>query len=769
MNCGHRGKFHTSHLGLDLYHCNKGGRTCSIQPNDRIVDMAGTRMLSCTGCRFRIEGPPIDVVVTCHNYERFLDECLESIHGAASVIVVDDSSDNGSEVERIATAHGAKYLRVDLHSPHLARGAGFALCKSPLVCFLDADNTHQPGYLNEAAKLFDANPRLAIVYADLAYFGDENRTLLTPPVFDMTKLERTNFIDTGSVWRREAILQVNGFGSESTGWEDWHMARSIMRSGAWEAARNPLALNYRKHGEQRIQNRPDSSYYSTAGLAGEVVTVFLTVSGRSHKTTNFQRHKDWLLSQSWPREQIRVLIANTSHQPLPPEWLTGLDGFAGVSWYDHPVGTVGLEDVNRADAPAVELEVQTVVAAINNRMLKEAQTEFVLSLENDVFPKQADAIEQLLRGFDKDVCAVGGAYRQRYEPQAWTVWDHMPANGRPKLVPILGKGIQGIHGTGFGCVMLRMSQVRDEVITGQTAVSGYFDADWFHRHRQRGRQVRVNWGVTCEHGGVGCKLTILIPTVGRDTLARTLASIRPQLREEDEIILVSDGVKGVNAAGVTLVELDKNYNDWGHTPRNLILPTITSGYVVHFDDDDTMGRDALKHVRQAIARHNGDLFLLQMRREDGTIIPVGHELRRGNVGTPMFVHPAGIDLGKFSAGVYSGDFDFISQTVELNPQRELRWIDQVICNIRHVEAEPPKPQAGPRSEFAPCANLGDVVRVDTCQLCGNKGKPVTVRSCDQFGECSSTRYKQVGQPRICDRQCSGFTALVQLEISPASV
>ena len=163
-------------MGLDLYQCNKFGRTCSIQPNDRIVDEAGTRMLSCTGCRFKIEGPPIDVVVTCHNYERFLDECLESIHGAASVIVVDDSSDNAAEVERIAIANSAVYLQVDLHSPHLARGAGFKLCKSPLVCFLDADNTHQPGYLNEAAKLFDANPRLAIVYADLAYFGDESNT-----------------------------------------------------------------------------------------------------------------------------------------------------------------------------------------------------------------------------------------------------------------------------------------------------------------------------------------------------------------------------------------------------------------------------------------------------------------------------------------------------------------------------------------------------------------------------------------------------------------
>lgn len=709
----------------------------------------------------------VDVVVTSHNYGRFLDEALDSLRnqeGIGNVIVVDDASDADDQTKGICERREVRYLRTEFKSPHLARGAGFAQCKSPLVHFLDADNTLKPGYLDEAMILFDANPRLAIVYPDLTYFGDEDRTLFTPPAFDMAKLERTNFIDTGSVWRREAILQVNGFGSESTGWEDWHLARSIMRSGAWEAAHNPIALNYRKHGEQRIQNRDDKSYYSMAGLAGEVVTVFLTVSGRSHKTANFQRHKEWLLSQAWPREQIRVLIANTSHQPLPPEWLIGLDGFAGVSWYDHPVGSPGLEDMNRADAPAIELEVQTVVAAINNRMLKEAQTEFVLSLENDVFPKQPDAIEQLLRWFDTQVCAVGGAYRQRYEPQAWTAWDHMPANGRPKLIPVLGKGIQNIHGTGFGCVMLRMSQVRDEVITGQTAVSGYYDADWFHRHRQRGRQVRVNWGVTCEHGGVGCKLTILIPTVGRNTLERTLRSVRKQLREEDEIILVADGVKGIEAKGVTLIELDENHNDWGHTPRNLILPTITSGYVVHFDDDDTLANDALKHVRQAIARHNGDLFLFQMRREDGSLIPDGNELRCGNVGTPMFVHPAGIDLGKFGEGVYAGDCEFITQTVERNPQRELRWIPQVICNIRHEEPEPVKPDVSqPRSEFAPCANLGDVLRVEGCAPC--HGSKVEVRACSQFRECAPRRFKNVANPHVCDRQCVRFTGLVELQLS----
>lgn len=67
----------------------------------------------------------------------------------------------------------------------------------------------------------------------------------------------------------------------------------------------------------------------------------------------------------------------------------------------------------------------------------------------------------------------------------------------------------------------------------------------------------------------------------------------------------------------------------------------------------------------------------------------------------------------------------------------------------------------PRSEFAPCANLGNVIRVEACKPC--HGSEVPIRSCDQFGECAPRRYKQVGQPHICDRQCNGFTQLVQLQ------
>jgi hypothetical protein len=250
-----------------------------------------------------------------------------------------------------------------------------------------------------------------------------------------------------------------------------------------------------------------SGYYSYAGLADESVTIFTTFSRRIQKNPElWERRKAWLRSQTWPK--IRLVVANTSHEPLPAGWLDGLPAI-DISSYTHAVGTTGLEDANRREGQT-EVDVQTAVAAIYNRMWQETRDEFVLVLEDDVFPKRLDTIDALMKACDTNVCAVSGAYQQRYHPYAWTSWLNTPPDGRPKLIEAKAepsqpksprKGVQPVTGTGFGCVLLRRSQVAHEVITGNTLISRYYDTDLFERLHRQGKQVRLNWDVWCEHAG----------------------------------------------------------------------------------------------------------------------------------------------------------------------------------------------------------------------------------------------------------------------------
>lgn len=593
MKCVHLGGVHTKVGQVEIHNCSELG-FCTV--NDLGAIGRDKRPIPvCQGCKLFKESwagdGRVDVVITSHNYGKFLDEALDSVRIQAElgkVIVVDDASDPDDQTKQICERRNVNYLRTEFRSPHLARGAGFALGSASLVQFLDADNTLPEGYLAAAARLFASNPRLAIVHASRQHFGQDSRLVEVPPIVGRDGLERENGIvgiDTSSVWLREAIQQVDGFGVDPTGWEDWYLAREIMRSGKWEIERNPVPINYRIHKEQRTQSaiakRP---YHERAGIADECVTVFCTFSGRVAKDLSlWERRKEWLRNQTWPR--IRIVAANTSHEPLPDGWMTGLTSLPaceGISFYNHPVGSKpGLEQVFRGES-GVEKSVQTAVAAIYNRMFREVATEYILTLEDDVFPHRLDAIAQLAKCVEQDTAAVTGAYQQRYYPNGWTVFSVIPANGRPKLQTHKGTGIQNIMGTGFGCLLLRKSQVEHEVLVGNGERSIYYDAAWFERLAKQGRKCRINWEVECEHVGM-------------------------------------------------------------------------------------MGKPPAPPVDVAV--------------------------------------------------------------------------------------------------FPPCANLGAEIRVETCEICGRKGKTVQVRECSEFGECSAARYRYVKNPIVCNRACAGFTELVAIKVS----
>lgn len=74
-------------------------------------------------------------------------------------------------------------------------------------------------------------------------------------------------------------------------------------------------------------------------------------------------------------------------------------------------------------------------------------------------------------------------------------------------------------------------------------------------------------------------------------------------------------------------------------------------------------------------------FLLQTKYFDGRVLWQGRELIYGDVVTPMSVHPADVRLGTWGS-YYGGDFQFIRDTITLNPDRAVRWIPEVIACIR---------------------------------------------------------------------------------------
>lgn len=201
------------------------------------------------------DGVPADlsaaVVVTCHNYGEFLDDCLQSIaaqtHPASEVVVVLDAcSDNSHEVAARWRPRGVRLEHAECRHPYLARRIGLSVVTADVVCFLDADDAISPDHLARAVEAFAADDRLGIVTPWAQTIGAIDGRWRPDVAAD---IESTNCCTSASVARTAALRETNAFeqfeGVAAQG-EDWFVWRHLVRAG-WRIAASDAVHYYRRH------------------------------------------------------------------------------------------------------------------------------------------------------------------------------------------------------------------------------------------------------------------------------------------------------------------------------------------------------------------------------------------------------------------------------------------------------------------------------------------------------------------------------------------
>jgi Glycosyl transferase family 2 len=189
-------------------------------------------------------------------------------------------------------------------------------------------------------------------------------------------------------------------------------------------------------------------------------------------------------------------------------------------------------------------------------------------------------------------------------------------------------------------------------------------------------------------------LSVIVPTVGRPTLGRTLRSVIPQLASSDELIVIADGPEAHEAAsGIVgrlngrcrLYATDTRTGSWGNAQRDLGMTLATRTHLTFMDDDDVYAPGAFAAIRKAVTVDSDAVHIFGMRAWNGDVLPSTREVLSGNVGTPMvvipnvkerlgsWVHPELLDQGR-------SDFAFISETISKHPR--LVWHDEVIALCR---------------------------------------------------------------------------------------
>jgi glycosyltransferase involved in cell wall biosynthesis len=125
----------------------------------------------------------VSVVVPCHNGEKYLTACIESIleqaySGPIEILVGDDGSTDGSAALVKGYGRGVRLLQ---HSG--LRNCGVSATRNlcvrasshQLMAFLDADDLWLPGHLSALAAALDTNPAAGMAYDNGYYMTVDGR------------------------------------------------------------------------------------------------------------------------------------------------------------------------------------------------------------------------------------------------------------------------------------------------------------------------------------------------------------------------------------------------------------------------------------------------------------------------------------------------------------------------------------------------------------------------------------------------------------------
>lgn len=186
------------------------------------------------------------IIIPAYNAEKTIAETLNSALAQTykdfEVIVVDDGSTDDT-LKVISDFFGV----VKIAAPHEGIGAtrnrAIAVSKGEYILPLDADDLLDLKYLEKTIPLMTSG--VGIVSTAQLCFGLE-ACYIPAKVCDYQYELQGNDIPITSLIRKQAILDVGGYSTEATSWEDWCLWLDILRAGWKRVILNEPLFKYRR-------------------------------------------------------------------------------------------------------------------------------------------------------------------------------------------------------------------------------------------------------------------------------------------------------------------------------------------------------------------------------------------------------------------------------------------------------------------------------------------------------------------------------------------
>ncbi len=201
--------------------------------------------------------PRTTVIITTHNYGRYVTQCIDSVLGQsrppACVLVLDDASEDNTADVLLGYAPQITCHRVEFRNAQRTRNFGLARASTEFVLFVDADDYLERTAIATLEDALDRAPAARVAYCDKNVFGDAAAmkqlrldAVWRAPSFSVETLQFRNFIMLTSLVRR---AHIDAFDEHIRRLQDWDLWLGMLHRDSHAVHVPEALLNYRVHGE----------------------------------------------------------------------------------------------------------------------------------------------------------------------------------------------------------------------------------------------------------------------------------------------------------------------------------------------------------------------------------------------------------------------------------------------------------------------------------------------------------------------------------------
>ena len=256
--------------------------------------------------------PKVSVIMPSYNTATLIAEALDSVFAQSyrdfEVIVINDGSPDTPELERVLDPYRERivYLKQENRRACGARNNGISHARGEYLAFLDSDDSWTPGYLQSQIERLEADASPDMVYCDCLIYGDAPQAGKTfmqgcpsvgPVTFESVLAEQSQIPISGTVVRRQAVINAGGFDERLAMCDDYEMWLRLAFKGA--------RITYYPDVLSRIRiGRPSSLSSSKSKMVAAFVKILLNVKAE----WNLSAEQQVLLAEKLRQEQALLAL-----------------------------------------------------------------------------------------------------------------------------------------------------------------------------------------------------------------------------------------------------------------------------------------------------------------------------------------------------------------------------------------------------------------------------------------------------------------------------